>query len=279
MKFLTVIAILCILLFSCEEKKKDEPKPEIEVVEEPIVIELDPMTDSVLARYGSFGLVELKDKRIVIDLRYSTDNNFMKTVLYDTLNKLFVQEEVRFRLVLCQDYLDSLHPGLRLKIFDGVRPLQVQKEMWEAMDTIPAGQRGKFVSNPIYGSGHNYGTSVDLTICDSLGEELDMGAGYDDFRTIAFPSKEAQFLKTGELSKEHYENRKLLRKVMRFQRFYGIPSEWWHFNAYSRLAAEARFDLLLDESGNHTKWVSPKIKKDTIVDSIITVLPQNSIQL
>ncbi|MFT6244804.1 MAG: D-alanyl-D-alanine dipeptidase [Salibacteraceae bacterium] len=273
MKFLTATAILSIFLFSCGEKKKAEPKQEIEVVEEPIVIEVDPMNDSVLARYDSFGLIELKDKRILIDLRYSTDNNFMKTVLYDTLNKLFLQKEVGIRLVHCQDYLDSLYPGLHLKIFDGVRPLQVQREMWDAMDTVPVRLRGKFVSNPIYGSGHNYGTSVDLTICDSLGQELDMGAGYDDFRTIAFPSKEAHFLKTGELSKEQYENRKLLRKVMRFQRFYGIPSEWWHFNAYSRMAAEARFDLLLDESGNHTKWVSPKMKKDTIVDSIRTLVP------
>ncbi|MEJ6600555.1 MAG: M15 family metallopeptidase [Crocinitomicaceae bacterium] len=273
MKFLTAIAILSSFLFSCGEKKKVEPKQEIVVVEEPIVIEIDPMTDSVLARYDSFGLIELKDKRILIDLRYSTENNFMKTVLYDTLNRLFVQKEVGIRLVYCQDYLDSLYPGLRLKIFDGVRPLKVQREMWDAMDTVPAGLRGKFVSNPIYGSGHNYGTSVDLTICDSLGQELDMGAGYDDFRTIAFPSKEAHFLKTGELSKEQYENRKLLRKVMHFQRFYGIPSEWWHFNAYSRLAAEARFDLLLDESGNHTKWVSPKIKKETLVDSILTLVP------
>ena len=273
MKFLTAIASVSIFLFSCGEKNKVEPKHEIEVVEEPIIIEIDPMTESVLARYDSFGLIELKDKRILIDLRYSTDNNFMKTVLYDTLNKLFVQKEVGIRLVHCQDYLDSLYPGFCLKIFDAVRPLQVQREMWDAMDTVPAGLRGKFVSNPIYGSGHNYGTSVDLTICDSLGQELDMGAGYDDFRTIAFPSKEAHFLKTGELSKQQYDNRKLLRKVMRFQRFYGIPSEWWHFNAYSRLAAESRFDLLLDESGNHTRWVSPKIKKDTIVDSILILVP------
>ena len=275
MKFLTGVAILTFFMFSCEEKKEKLPEPKIKVVEVPIVADPDLMTDSVLERYEAFGLTELTDKRILIDLRYSTDNNFMKTILYDTLNKLFVQEEVGIRLTLCQDYLDSLYPGLCLKIFDGVRPLQVQKEMWDAMDTIPPGMRGKFVSNPIYGSGHNYGTSVDLTICDSTGRELDMGAGYDDFRNIAFPSKEAHFLKTGELSKEQYENRKLLRKVMRFQRFYGIPSEWWHFNAYSRLAAESRFDLLLDESGNHTKWVSPKIKKDTIIDSALIVVSPN----
>ncbi|NRA12340.1 MAG: M15 family metallopeptidase, partial [Crocinitomicaceae bacterium] len=218
MKFLMVTLVLSTLLVSCEEEKK-VTEPIIREIPEPDVIEPepDPMTDSVLERYKSFGLVELKDERILIDLRYATDNNFMKTVLYDTLNKLFVQKEVRERLIRCQDYLDSLHPGMHLKIFDGVRPLQVQKEMWDAMDTVPLWKRGKFVSNPIYGSGHNYGTSVDLTICDSLGQELDMGAGYDDFRNIAFPSKEAHFLKTGELSKAQYENRKLLRKVMRFQ--------------------------------------------------------------
>ena len=62
---------------------------------------------------------------------------------------------------------------------------------------------------------------------------------------------------------------------MRFQKLYNIPSEWWHFNAYSRIAAEAKFELLLDESGNHKKWHSPKIKSDTIVDSIPAIVPTN----
>jgi D-alanyl-D-alanine dipeptidase len=187
----------------------------------------------------------------------------MGHVLYDTIDRLFLQEEVVLRLSKCQDLLDSIRPGYRLKVFDGVRPLQVQKEMWDALDSIPAAHRGKYVSNPRFGSVHNFGTAVDITICNEKGQELDMGAGYDDFRPIAFPSKEAFFLRSGQLSKEQWENRKLLRKVMKSQRFSNIPSEWWHFNAFSRASCERKFEILLTESGDHQKWVSPKIHMDT----------------
>ena len=252
-------------MISCEEPTKVEAKPEVET---PVVIKEDTvvsnMTLEVLDRYRAFGLEEVTDPRILVDLRYTTDNNFMGTVLYDTLDRLLLQVDAAKRLSLCQDLLDSLRPGFHLKVFDGVRPLQVQREMWEALDSISPLNRGKFVSNPMFGSVHNFGTAVDITICDTAGNELDMGAGYDDFRPIAFPSKEAHFLRTGALRQEQWENRKLLRKIMRSQRFYNIPSEWWHFNAYSRARCETTFEILLTESGDHKWWVSPKIRKDTV---------------
>ncbi len=256
--------VFALIILSCGEKTSSKKAPVEKVEKEPIEQpEPSQFTDSIQDLYQSIGLVNVSDSRIIVDLRYTTDNNFMGTVLYDTLDQLMLQSEVSERLSLCQDLLDSLQPGYRLKVFDGVRPLQVQREMWEALDSIPPLNRGKFVSNPIFGSVHNFGTAVDITICDSLGNELDMGAGYDDFRPIAFPSREAHFLKTGELTKEQWENRRLLRRIMRSQRFSNIPSEWWHFNAYSRLTCEAEFEILLDESGNHKWWVSPKIPKDS----------------
>lgn len=277
MKWFFVFLLIPVVIFtSCDEQTAIEKEEKV-INDEPVetVVQPEPSSfnDSVQALYHAFGLVEVTDERIIVDLRYTTDNNFMGMVLYDTLDRLMLQKEVSERLSLCQDLLDSLQPGYRLKVFDGVRPLQVQKEMWDAMDSIPPASRGKFVSNPIFGSVHNFGTAVDITICDSTGKELDMGAGYDDFRPIAFPSKEAHFLKTGELSKVQYEHRKLLRKIMRSQRFYNIPSEWWHFNAFSRSTCESKFEILLDESGNHKWWVSPKIKKDTtetVSDSVAT---------
>jgi D-alanyl-D-alanine dipeptidase len=198
------------------------------------------------------GFVDLRDvdSSIRIDLRYASSNNFMKMILYDSLRTVFLRTDVAERLSRCQGLLDSLKPGHFLLVYDGVRPLEVQKQMWEALDSIPSSERGKFVSNPIFGSVHNFGAAVDLTICDGNGKVLDMGAGYDDFREIAFPSLESKHLKTGELSREQYENRKLLRKVMRSQRFFNIPSEWWHFNAYSRVYCDSLFEPLQYESGN-----------------------------
>jgi len=247
--------IICFLfvLISCdsESKKKDSVKSN-SILEEPISVAPDLMSDSIIQLYHAIGLYRMDDSRIIVDLRYATENNFLGIVLYDTLSELYLQEEVIQRLSRCQDYLDSLHFGIRLKVFDGARPLEVQREMWLALDTIPPGERGKFVSNPKFGSVHNFGAAVDVTVCDSLGNELDMGAGYDDFRAIAFPSKESYFLKTGALSKKQFENRQLLRSAMKFQNFSTIPSEWWHFNAYSRRSAQNKFKILLNESGSHS---------------------------
>ncbi len=199
----------------------------------------------------AFGLVDILnvDPTIRVDLRYASSNNFMGHVLYDTLNALYLQEDVAERIAKCQVYLQSKFASYSLLIYDGVRPLQVQREMWNALDTVPVALRGKFVSNPSYGSVHNFGAAVDLTICDSKGIPLDMGAGYDDFRELASPSMEWKFIQSGELTEQHITNRKLLREVMTSQGFRNIPSEWWHFNACSRANAAAKYRKLIYESG------------------------------
>jgi len=182
---------------------------------------------------------------IRVELKYATIDNFMKMQLYDTLRKAYLQKEVAERLGKCQDYLTTIEPGLFLLVYDAVRPVSVQQKMWNALDSIPVSERGKFVSNPANGSVHNYGAAVDLTICNSKGIPLDMGAGYDDIRLIAYPSKEAYFLKKGELTETQIQNRVLLRKVMSSQNFSNIPTEWWHFNAFSRNTAKAKFRALI----------------------------------
>lgn len=266
MKFLGCLLGLSFLITACcrNENEVIEHRKEVLLDETPIESEvIRHLNDSIMERYNEIGLVSVDDPRILIDLKYASKDNFMKMVLYDTLDRVFLQDEVVVRLSKCQDLLDTIKPGFRLKIYDGTRPLLVQREMWNALDSVPLWKRGKFVSNPIFGSVHNYGCAVDITICNELGEELDMGAGYDDFRAIAFPSMEKKFLKSGELSQTAYQNRLLLRKVMSSQKFYNIPSEWWHFNAFSRPTSEAKFEILLTESGDHRKWVSPQIKSET----------------
>lgn len=244
------------ILSSCEDVPEPVIKEEVEVVvvEAPQEIK-DSIAkvelDSTTAIYmKTFNLVDILtvDPSIQVDLRYATDNNFMGHVLYDTLSVLYLQKDVAERVAACQTYLKKKFPNYSLLIYDGARPLEVQREMWNALDTIPPAQRGKFVSNPSYGSVHNFGAAVDLTICDESGSPLDMGAGYDDFRDIAFPSKEWKFLASGELTKEQHENRKLLREVMKSQGFRGIPSEWWHFNACSRNQAVWKYEKLIHES-------------------------------
>ncbi len=184
---------------------------------------------------------------ILVELKYATSDNFMKMKLYAHMNKAYLQKDVALRLSECQEYLTQMKPGFKLLVFDAVRPVSVQQKMWDALDSIPPVERGKFVSNPKNRSLHNLGAAIDLTICDENGKPLDMGAGYDDIRKIAYPEMESFYLKSGDLTTKQIENRELLRNVMRKEGFRNIPTEWWHFNACSRSEALKKYKILFEE--------------------------------
>jgi len=191
--------------------------------------------------------VQTLNPLIYVELKYASTDNFMKMKLYERLNRAFLQNEVAIRLAKAQLELSLIDSSLHLLIYDAVRPVSVQWKMWRALDTMPSHERGKYVSNPVNKSLHNLGAAVDLTICNSKGIPLDMGAGFDDFRKIAYPSMEAHFLSIGELTKQQVENRKLLRNVMRSQGFRNLQTEWWHFNACSRVDALTKYKVLESE--------------------------------
>ena len=154
------------------------------------------------------GLVDIQsyNSDIYVDLKYASEDNFMGFPLYERMKRAYLQPDVAKRLNYCQIYLSALDTSLHLLVYDAARPVSVQKLMWDALDTVPPAVRGKYVSNPANLSLHNMGCAVDITICTADGVAFDMGAGYDDFRDIAFPNKEAKYLKTGELTKEQYES-------------------------------------------------------------------------
>jgi D-alanyl-D-alanine dipeptidase len=184
---------------------------------------------------------------IFVSLAYASSDNFMHEVLYLKWKEAYLQKPVALMLNKAQDRLTFLKPGLHLLVYDAARPLSVQQHMWNALDTIPVKERVKFVSSPRGKSLHNLGCAVDLTICDAKGIPLDMGAGFDDMRLIAYPMHEAKYLAEGALTKDQLANRTLLRSAMRFAGFSGIPTEWWHFNAYSKKEALERFQVIETE--------------------------------
>lgn len=251
MKDFTVKLLICITLIStvsCNSHEADSDQKEVGLKTENNLKKDTIHTEKQkpIERIGLDQLTDIQtiDKSIQVDLKYATTDNFMRQVLYKDIDKLYLQKDVALRLAKCQDYLKKINPMLSLLVYDGVRPLSVQQEMWDALDTIPASERTKFVSNPANGSLHNYGAAVDLTICDENGKPLDMGAGYDDIREIAYPKYETRFLASGELTNVQIENRKLLRRVMSNQGFTNIQTEWWHFNACSRTLAKKRYQIL-----------------------------------
>ncbi len=199
--------------------------------------------DTLELRLRSLGLVDVQtlNANIWVDLKYSTEDNFMHANVYGGLRKAFLQQKPAEMLAQAQTYLTEKDSTLHLLVYDAVRPVWVQWKMWNMLDSIPVHQRVKFVSNPKNRSLHNFGAAVDLTICLESGEPLDMGAGFDDSREIAYPSRETYYLSKGLLTQQQIDNRKLLREVMKKAGFRNLETEWWHFNAMSRDAAKNKY--------------------------------------
>jgi len=196
--------------------------------------------------FAGAGMIDVHtlDTTIRVLLRYGTTDNFMGVNLYDGFNRCFLQPEVAAMLVRSQQELRRRDTTLSLLVWDAARPLSVQQRMWDEAVPPPGVHRSKFVSNPKYGSLHNFGCAVDITIVRSNGTLLDMGTDLDHFGKEGWPSAEQEMLKNGKLSREQIQNRELLRSVMRAGGFWNIQSEWWHFNAMRRDAARERFPIV-----------------------------------
>ena len=173
------------------------------------VLAVSAQVDTAIVYLGSI------DSTIVMDVKYATTDNFVGKVLYST-NKVYLRKVVAEKLSEANSYLKENY-NLSIKIFDGYRPLSVQKQMWEIYPD------DRYVANPIKGSRHNRGAAVDITLIDSDGNELEMGTPYDDFTNKAHYAYQ-------NLPKQVLENRKLLREVMDKFGFDPITSEWWHFD-------------------------------------------------
>ncbi len=193
----------------------------------------------------SHGLIDIESigPMILLDIKYSGTDNFLKTDIYGDYNKAFVQPEVAAKLLKAQNLLNKLRPGYRLLIFDAARPVKCQQMLWDALK-MPSREKGKYASNPARGSLHNFGAAVDLSIVDEKGKELDMGCCFDYLGPLAYPSLENKLLAEGKLTTTQVSNRKLLRSVMHQAGFFNIQTEWWHFNSCTRAEAMGKYERI-----------------------------------
>lgn len=192
------------------------------------------------------GLVDVRtvDASILVELKYSTEDNFVGKDVYGCIDDCFMQPMAAQKLRKASQYLQEKHPNLRLLIYDGARARTVQWKLWNALPNVPPNKREDYVANPRIGSIHNYGCAVDLTLASAKGQALDMGTKFDYFGELAYPTQENRLLKAGKLSEEQIKNRKILREAMLHGGFTPIESEWWHFNAISREKAKARYGII-----------------------------------
>jgi D-alanyl-D-alanine dipeptidase len=157
------------------------------------------------------------DSTIRLDIRYATENNFMKRRMYDTARAL-LQRPAAEALLRVHDRLRRR--GVGLLIFDAYRPWSVTRQFWD--ETPPA--KRAFVANPRQGSKHNRGCAVDLSLYDlRTGREIEMPSDYDEFSKRASAT-----YRGGSASQRKW--RDLLRSAMEAEGFAVNPGEWWHFD-------------------------------------------------
>lgn len=153
---------------------------------------------------------------IMLDLKYGGTDNFMKQRLYPPgLTTSYLREPAVMALRKVQLALNK--QGLGLKIWDAYRPYAVTEKMWEPV------KDDRYAADPKFGSGHNRGIAVDLTIINlTTRKELDMGTGFDHFSDTAHSDFK-------NLPVPVLQNRLLLRTLMEDNGFKVLDSEWWHF--------------------------------------------------
>lgn len=162
------------------------------------------------------GLVRIDaiDDTIIIDLRYATENNFTGQKLYPVAVGL-LQRGTAEKLKNANDRFKQ--DGYRIKVWDAYRPLDIQKKFWELVPDR------RYVADPRYGSKHNRGAAVDITLVDEDGNEVAMPTGFDHF------SEQAWRIYRGN-PPEVQRNMEYLGRVMEENGFIPNSTEWWHFD-------------------------------------------------
>ncbi len=173
--------------------------------------------ESATSRVSDEPLVPVADVHpgIRFDIRYATADNFTGERLYAS-DACLLRASVADRLARVQDRLAA--EGLGLLVFDGYRPLSVQRKMWELVPDP------RYVAPPDRGSRHNRGAAVDVTLVDAAGRRLEMPTDHDDFT-------EAAHRDYAGATPTATANRDKLRAAMEAEGFEGIGTEWWHFDA------------------------------------------------
>ena len=163
---------------------------------------------------------------IVVDLRYSTENNFTGRQIYE-FSDLWLRYGTVKKLMLVQDELRQ--SGLYLKVWDGFRPVSAQFKLWEICpDPV-------YVANPNNGfSSHSRGNTIDVTLVYEDGTEVRMPTGFDDFSTLADRDY-------SDCEEETAANALMLEQLMAEYGFKPYSGEWWHFSDTQSYPVEENF--------------------------------------
>ncbi|MFP2995973.1 M15 family metallopeptidase [Spongiivirga sp. MCCC 1A20706] len=180
-----------------------------------------------------FTYVKNKIPDIVLELRYCQDDNFVGETIDGYKDDVCILSTAATN-ALKKVQADLKSKGYGLKIFDAYRPQQAVDHFvrW-ARNLSDTKMKAKYYPNEPKSrlfkrgyiaskSGHSRGSTVDLTLVDASGNEVDMGTPWDFFSKKSWPSNT-------EITKKQQKNRLILRQAMIKQGFKPLRTEWWHF--------------------------------------------------
>jgi D-alanyl-D-alanine dipeptidase len=185
---------------------------------------------------------------IQTDVRYFSADNFVGEVITGyNAEKILMTLEAALALAAIQIELGER--GLGLKVFDAYRPQQAVDDFarW-AEDINDTSTKAEYYPNiakqDLFSlgyiaaqSGHSRGSTVDLTLVELItGDELDMGAPWDLFDPISWPT-------SLEVSLPQKTNRETLREIMLRYGFNPLREEWWHFTLDDEPFPDTYFDF------------------------------------
>jgi len=199
------VFVVLFWVWSCKEAPRPTVIPENKVEVEPVEVKPD---------YDTTQWQELTElDSFLLDIRYATADNFVKEKIYPCA-RCFLKPNVAQALLEVNRSL--IKQGYKLKLFDCYRPSPAQQILWNKVpDSL-------YVAPPAKGSMHSRGMTLDLTLTDLQGNEIDMGTPYDFFGPEAHPDY-------SKLPPGIIKHRRILSEAMRAGGFQPITTEWWHF--------------------------------------------------
>lgn len=221
-KYLLVFA-LALFLTGCGQETVAviQPETSLEVTEAqtqlPTTVPPTELTEATLPEPADEDFVRILDyiPTATQELFYATDRNFTGQVIYDFSDAYLRYGTVKKLMAVSEDLAEL---GLRIKIWDGFRPVAAQFTLWEICPNPT------YVANPNVGfSSHSRGNTVDLTLTEENGNEITMPTGFDDFSAKADRDY-------SDCTPEETANAQILELIMEKHGFKGYQGEWWHFS-------------------------------------------------
>lgn len=158
--------------------------------------------------------VRLYTSGIKIDMVFAKDGNILGDALYER-EVCLLQKGTVEKLQKAQDIFEK--DGYSIVIYDAYRPHSVTVAMYEKY------KNPTYVARPKFGSDHNRGAAVDISLIDKNGNPVEMPSPVHTFSS-------ASHRNSSKMSRKARANMNYMTRVMRSCGFTTINSEWWHFS-------------------------------------------------